>query len=171
MLPQEFPRSVPDVSGKDIVPKLRCTNCKSYVDKRDLFWSRGMVNLCTPECFYEYRAAYARTSVAPMPRKKLRKVFKDEPALTVRRRVLRRDGNCCRYCGTPDLLSVHHIEYRSQGGTHEEHNLITLCLNHHELMHSNKKRYQPVLRGVIWKWYTEQTFVTVPQLERWLDAA
>lgn len=42
-------------------------------------------------------------------------------------------------------LEVHHILYRSQGGGHDQENLITLCNTCHGRAHSNKKRYQPIL--------------------------
>lgn len=46
-------------------------------------------------------------------------------------------------------------------------NLITLCLEHHAEAHSNKRLYQPVLRGLIWVYYVEGKLISVPQFMRW----
>ena len=69
-------------------------------------------------------------------------------------RTLERDRRC-RYCGTVRNLHVHHIDYRSQGGTHDLHNLIVLCKRHHDLVHTDKGVWQPVLRAYIWLLYIE----------------
>lgn len=52
----------------------------------------------------------------------------DIPA-RIRRLVLRRDNYRCRYCGNENTeqLTLHHVQYRSQGGTHDPDNLVTLC--------------------------------------------
>jgi 5-methylcytosine-specific restriction endonuclease McrA len=61
---------------------------------------------------------------------------KNIPAST-RERVLERDRNQCRSCGTggENKLTLHHIVYRSQGGGHLEENLVTLCLDCHRDIH------------------------------------
>jgi 5-methylcytosine-specific restriction endonuclease McrA len=69
--------------------------------------------------------------------------------------VLARD-RCCRLCGIERNLHVHHINYRSQGGNDDPHNLIVLCLEHHDLVHSNKHQWQPLLRAYIWLLYVER---------------
>lgn len=51
----------------------------------------------------------------------------------------------CQLCGSTSNLHIHHIYYRSQGGMTIEKNLIRLCENCHRLVHSNKKKYQPML--------------------------
>jgi Holliday junction DNA helicase RuvB len=56
------------------------------------------------------------------------------PAL--RRRVLARDHHRCRCCGSHNPLHVHHIVLRSEGGRTKAHNLITLCLRCHALVHA-----------------------------------
>lgn len=50
---------------------------------------------------------------------------------------------------------MHHIDYRSQGGSHDAHNLIVLCVEHHDLVHSDKSVWQPVCRAYIWLVYFE----------------
>jgi 5-methylcytosine-specific restriction endonuclease McrA len=68
--------------------------------------------------------------------------------------VLERDQRC-RYCGTRRNLHVHHIDYKSQGGNNDLHNLIALCVEHHDLVHSDKGLWQPTLRAYIWLLYIE----------------
>lgn len=50
---------------------------------------------------------------------------------TLREAVFTRDGYTCQYCGRTigddAILHVHHIIYRSQGGTNRMSNLITVC--------------------------------------------
>lgn len=52
--------------------------------------------------------------------------------------VLARDGYKCQ-CGKSDCsdqLHVHHIVFRSQGGSNTPPNLITLCKKHHDALHN-----------------------------------
>ena len=51
------------------------------------------------------------------------------------RRILKRDGWRCQVCGSMQNLQVQHLKFRSQSGSDEEHNLITLCAECHEQMH------------------------------------
>lgn len=46
--------------------------------------------------------------------------------------VKRRDGYCCRKCGSDEDLEVHHIIPVSKGGTNSQANLITLCHRCHK---------------------------------------
>lgn len=59
----------------------------------------------------------------------------------------------CQLCGSPYNLHIHHIYYRSQLGMNVEKNLIRLCTNCHSLVHSNKKKYQPLLLEIQYKKY------------------
>lgn len=55
--------------------------------------------------------------------------------------VLNRDNYKCQYCmgkHKDSKLEVHHIIYRSNGGSDEESNLITLCHTCHKDLHSGK---------------------------------
>ena len=53
--------------------------------------------------------------------------------------VLHRDNYTCQLCGKKNVrLEVHHIIYRSQGGTDDENNLITLCEDCHSAVHDGK---------------------------------
>lgn len=79
--------------------------------------------------------------------------------------TLERDRRC-RYCGTRANLDVHHIEYRSQGGNDDRHNLIALCRTHHDLVHTNKGLWQPVLRAYIWLLYVENRRLFLLDIKR-----
>lgn len=55
--------------------------------------------------------------------------------------VLNRDDYTCQHCKgkrKDSKLEVHHIIFRSQGGSDEESNLITLCHTCHKTLHSGK---------------------------------
>lgn len=48
-----------------------------------------------------------------------------------------RDGDRCARCGATANLHVHHRVRRSQGGTDDDFNLITLCQKCHGYVHHN----------------------------------
>ena len=55
--------------------------------------------------------------------------------------VLNRDNYTCQYCKgkhKDSRLEVHHIVFRSQGGSDEASNLITLCHTCHKALHNGK---------------------------------
>ena len=62
--------------------------------------------------------------------------------------ILHRDNYTCQCCGKKNCrLEVHHIKFKSQGGTDDEENLITLCEDCHKGVHAgtvvlNKKPKQ-----------------------------
>ena len=63
-------------------------------------------------------------------------------------RVLNRDGYQCQYCKTKKKgtrLDVHHIIFRSHGGSDDAENLITLCHSCHVALH--KGQIQPNFKG------------------------
>lgn len=55
-------------------------------------------------------------------------------------RVKRRDLFTCQRCGNKmsSKLSVHHILSRKEGGTDEERNLVTLCVDCHDFIELNE---------------------------------
>ena len=53
-----------------------------------------------------------------------------------RKAVLHRDNYTCQCCGKKNCrLEAHHIKFRSNGGTDDEENLITLCKECHDGVH------------------------------------
>ena len=56
-----------------------------------------------------------------------------------REHALCRDNYTCQVCKAKNTrLEVHHIKYRSQGGTDDLDNLITLCVDCHKKVHAGK---------------------------------
>ena len=53
----------------------------------------------------------------------------------LRKQVLRRDGWRCQFCGSGQNLQVHHKQLRSQQGSDDDSNLITLCASCHKGLH------------------------------------
>ena len=51
--------------------------------------------------------------------------------------ILHRDNYTCQCCGKKNCrLEVHHIKFKSNGGTDDEENLITLCTDCHKGVHA-----------------------------------
>jgi tRNA(His) 5'-end guanylyltransferase len=66
--------------------------------------------------------------------------------------VLDRDITCrLRNENCKGRLELHHIIYRSEDVNliDEPNNCIMLCTYHHKLVHSNKHKYQPILKEII----------------------
>lgn len=54
-----------------------------------------------------------------------------------REAILHRDNYTCQCCGKKNCrLEVHHVKFRSNGGTDDEENLITLCEDCHKGVHN-----------------------------------
>ncbi len=60
----------------------------------------------------------------------MRSVRKD-----LRERVIALDGGACQVCGFTHALNVHHVVSREDGGLDALTNLVTLCPNHHAMIH------------------------------------
>jgi cytochrome c553 len=59
------------------------------------------------------------------------------------RQVLARDNWRCQLCGSRNNLQVHHQQLRSQQGSDEDFNLITLCAECHAQLHGgNSENYR-----------------------------
>ena len=55
-----------------------------------------------------------------------------------REAILHRDNYTCQCCGKKNCrLEVHHIRFKSDGGTDDEENLITLCEDCHKSVHAS----------------------------------
>ena len=57
-------------------------------------------------------------------------------------------NGCCALCGNP-YIQMHHIRYGACGRKTYMGNVIPLCNFHHNLVHSNKRKYQPMLIEII----------------------
>lgn len=65
--------------------------------------------------------------------------------------VMKRDEGKCRLCGCTQNLQLHHIIYRSEDKSkiNDVNNCIMLCLKCHKLVHTNKKKYKPILQDIL----------------------
>ena len=54
----------------------------------------------------------------------------------------------CAICGN-NKVALHHIRYGACGRKTYMGNVIPLCEKHHRLVHSNKKKYQPILIEIL----------------------
>lgn len=57
-------------------------------------------------------------------------------------------NNCCAMCGNPNIHR-HHIMYGAGKRKTYMGNIIPLCMIHHNKVHSNKKKWQPILLKMI----------------------
>lgn len=145
--------------------KVRCLACREYVDKEEAHSRNGLSFVCSPECETELRFRPKKGSKNSINKTRADGPNREIPQAT-RKAVFKRDANRCQWCGGNRWLQLHHIIYRSQGGGHEAHNLITLCNEHHAMAHSDKGRYMPLLLGLIWRRYVDDKSCFLPQLLR-----
>lgn len=61
--------------------------------------------------------------------------------------VYTRDNGRCVLCHSNELIQLHHVLYRSERKDliNDPNNCVLLCCKCHQLVHSNKKKYQPIL--------------------------
>jgi 5-methylcytosine-specific restriction endonuclease McrA len=147
--------------------KVRCASCHNYFAPDQIYRKNGLSSWCSQECFRSRVTIKTRALERPYEQPSApRKSRTDIPHAT-RLEVAQRD-RCCRWCGAQRGLHMHHIVYRSQGGTHDASNLIVLCHEDHAHAHAVGPRARELLLGVIWLTYAGQR-VTVPQLARRLE--
>lgn len=104
--------------------KLNCPICRTpfeiipSLNKKDRY--------CSMECGREGR------------RRKIIGIHKkNDKRVNWLKRAKERDNYRCRICGFCEVIHVHHIVAKGYGGKHELSNLITLCPNHHAMVHAN----------------------------------
>lgn len=56
----------------------------------------------------------------------------------VRKAVYARDNYRCALCDSPRGLQIHHVMKRSQGGSNDAQNIITLCMYCHNVIHGTR---------------------------------
>lgn len=138
--------------------KVRCPTCGVYRDREGMR-KQGLGFVCRDGC----KPKSLTRIKAP------KKAENKTPALN-KSIVRQRDGECCRWCQRASTLEVHHIKYRSEGVDHSISNLLTLCQVHHMAVHSDKKRWKPILMETI-RLTEAGTFLTVPEVEQKMRAA
>lgn len=83
----------------------------------------------------------------------------------VKQYVLTRDKRTCQHCGATDTkLEVHHIKFRSNGGTNTPFNLITLCSTCHKALHSGKIELTTKVKD-----FKPNTFMSIIHKRFWED--
>ena len=89
----------------------------------------------------------------PRKNKGINKVSKKKITVTqdTYNKVMQRDNYRCRLCGTSLNLQLHHVIYKSEDKSkiNDINNCIMLCVEHHVLVHSNKKYWQPKLLELV----------------------
>lgn len=126
--------------------KVRCGYCKQFID-RDTAIRRNLNYFCGDDCYY--------SKINQSKKKKNTSKGKVDLDST-REDILKKDGYRCRYCGGRNNLVTHHVIYKSEKKNKQwqetQSNLITLCnfSCHLDIIHGNKKKYQPLCLKVIW---------------------
>ena len=88
-----------------------------------------------------------------------------------REAVLHRDNYTCQCCGKKHIkLEVHHIIFRSLGGTNDERNLITLCEKCHKLVHDGILILTKKLKKSSLKYATQMSIIRSQLLKIYPDA-
>lgn len=88
--------------------------------------------------------------------------------------ILNRDDYTCQYCKNKhkdSKLEVHHIIYRSNGGSNEESNLITLCHTCHQNVHKGiiDLKSKNKIKGTF-KYATQMNSIRIQLLKKYPEA-
>jgi 5-methylcytosine-specific restriction endonuclease McrA len=159
--------------------KVRCCNpaCRQWKEKAECV-PCGLGWCCDADCRWkatearrgrlEQRDKKVKEGGYAIPQQRTISNAKNGPSSEKRQYIQQRDGRRCRRCGITARrnLHVHHVIYRSEGGNHEETNLITLCFGCHDRIHSSKRYFQPILLEVLRLHYQDKRFLTVTDVER-----
>lgn len=116
--------------------KVECKLCRKMVPKDEAFRT-ALQSFCSKDHYIDYKN---KPKASSKPKNNWDKI---------RLEVIALDGGRCRLCGSATSLHVHHIVYRSEKKDDSLSNLITLCSEHHDLVHSNKAKYQPILLEMV----------------------
>lgn len=145
----------------------KCLGCRER-KRMPPYATAGLGKVCSQECIDLAR----KKANAPKPKQKPSNtrltVSSDVPPLT-RVAVLQRDRGKCRYCGTSTNIHIHHINLKAQGIDHQPHNLVCLCDEHHQLVHTDTRYWRPILLGLIWLECAEGRSLSVRQVEAKVD--
>ena len=88
-----------------------------------------------------------------------------------REAVLHKDNYTCQCCGKKHVnLEVHHIIFRSMGGTDDEKNLITLCEKCHKAVHDGILILTKKLKKSNLKYATQMSIIRSQLLKIYPDA-
>ena len=82
----------------------------------------------------------------PKPRRKKKKDTYVKPEVYYT--VFNECKGTCQLCGIQRELQLHHINGRGKNLTNNIMNCIMLCDSCHRLVHTNKKKYRPILMEI-----------------------
>lgn len=103
------------------------------------------------ECFSCIYREYKKTSKMTV-KTRIKPISKKHVCVSKKtyNEIYERDKGICRLCGRNNI-QLHHIYYRSERKDliDEPSNCIMLCFDCHKLVHSNKKKYQPLLLNLV----------------------
>ncbi len=89
---------------------------------------------------YKLRDRWYRRNITP----EIQRIAREQRHYAgMRQAALERDGNRCTICGTPEKLTVHHIDRQGRGKPNPNNdlaNLQTLCRKHHIEAHREQLR-------------------------------
>jgi len=125
------------VRSKKNIKYLFCVHRKAEIERKECFG-------CLNREFKKVVKMTVKTRLKPISKKRVcvsKKTYNQ---------VYERDNGRCRLCGN-NIIELHHIYYRSERKDliDEPSNCIMLCNEHHRLVHSNKKKYQPLLLEIL----------------------
>lgn len=138
--------------------KVRCKSCDQYTD-RDTAIRIGLSSFCSDDCRQEETDKRKRRGAARLTTERRKTISSSAKKRTakslapqLRQQVFEADRRRCRLCGVSEgraVLHAHHVVYRSEGGPDALENLLTLCLECHDTVHSRKRYYQPLAKRII----------------------
>lgn len=128
----------------------KCVNLRIRTKKgiKYLFCVRRKAEIERKECedclYKEYKniaKMVVKTPIKPISKKR---VFVSKKTYNL---VLEESENKCQLCCKYKPIQLHHIYYRSERKDliDDPSNCIMLCDECHRLVHSNKRKYQPIL--------------------------
>lgn len=114
-----------------------CVRRKAEIERKDC-------SECNCREFKKIARMTVKTRLKPISKKRVcvsKKTYNE---------VYERDKGCCRLCNKINI-ELHHIKYRSEAKDliDEPSNCIMLCFDCHKLVHSDKKKYQPILLEIV----------------------
>lgn len=128
----------------------KCVNCKIRTKKgvKYFFCVRRKAEIERETCegclYKEYKKVAKMTSRKPIKAISKKRVFVSKKTYN---QVFEEFCGRCAFCCTTNNLHYHHIYYRSERKDliDEPSNGIMLCEECHRLVHSNKRKWQPIL--------------------------
>ena len=122
------------IRTKKGIKYLFCVRRKAEIERNDC-------SCCSYKEFRNVAKMVVKKPIKPISKKR---VFVSKKTYN---QVYEECNGRCAFCYTANWLHYHHIYYRSERKDliDEPNNGIMLCESCHRLVHSNKRKYQPIL--------------------------